>query len=147
MYVPYNKYFNENTKLNFFIYKDKSYPSGTKLIFTGYCILNQEKVFLSKKVLTFLYCKGSYDYLKDDNNNIYLCQLLDFEMFIRDVIHHEEKSDVKQENTEFYWTDEDVAKTLWYIAIMLFATIFNDNVGIWIFATIVWGYSVFGKKK
>ena len=43
--------------------------------------------------------------------------------------------------------DGMVVKTIWYVIIMLTAIIFNDSIGIWILATIVWYNSVFNKKK
>jgi hypothetical protein len=149
MYAPYNKYFNEDTKLAFFVYKKKVYDSGTKFIFTGPCILNEKEVFLSQAVMTYMYGKGSYEYFKDDDNNIYMCNLSSFKNYIIDIVKEKEEGNISPQTTqtEFYWTDGDVVKTLWYIIIMLFATIFHERVGIWILATAVWGCSIFNKKK
>jgi hypothetical protein len=137
---------NENTKLTCFSYNKKVYPAGTKLVYNGACILNKQNIYLTNTIVTFLYSNGGNSYFKDDNN-IYMCNWKMFEHNIVQIITDENKANLKETKDEFYWTDVDVTKTLWYILIMLFAIILHDCIGIWILATIIWYRSVFCKKK
>ena len=141
----YNVYMNEHTKVGTFSYKNKWYHCGTKILFNGKCILNGKEVFLNNTIVNFMYSQGQYRYVKDDNN-IYMCPRLDFEKCIVKIVVDENKAPPAQEKEEFYWTDSMVTKTIWYVIIMLLATIFYDRIGIWIIATIVWYFSTFKNK-
>ena len=71
--------------------------------------------------------------------------MYDFEKSIVNIVVNENKMSQEKKN-EIYWTDGMVAKTIWYIVIMLVAIVFKERIGIWIFATIVWYMSTFKSK-
>lgn len=135
--------YNYNIKLSNFVYKNHVYPSGTKLIYNGNCYLNGNKVYLNNEIVTWVSNQNDGVHLLKDNV-IYTCPSWEFENRIVKIII--DKKPVTQK-TEFYWTNDMVAKTLWYIIIMLVAIIFKDCIGIWILATIVWYNSTFKKNK
>lgn len=141
----YNIYMNEHTKVATFSYKNKIYHNGTKILFNGKCLLNDKEVFLNNIIVSFMYSQGKYRYVKD-NNNIYMCPWLDFEKCIVKIVTDENKAPPVKAKEEFYWTDSMVIKTIWYVIIMLAATIFHDRIGIWILATVVWYFSTFKNK-
>lgn len=138
-------YYNPNAKWCSFTYKDKPYSSGTKLIYNGKCYLNESEVILNNQIVTYLYNQNGKTYIKDGDKT-YTCPSWEFTYKIVKIIVDANQPPVIQK-TEFYWTDDMVSKTLWYIIIMLVAVIFKDCIGIWIFATIVWYNSVFKNKK
>lgn len=138
-------YFDPNVKWHSFTYKNKSYSSGTKLIYNGKCYLNEHETILNNKIITYLYNQNGKTHVQD-NNKIYTCPSWEFTKRIVNIVVDTKPAPVKQE-TEFYWTDDMVVKTIWYAIIMLVAVIFKDCIGIWIFATIVWYNSTFKKKK
>lgn len=143
----YNMYSNESKKIcGCFAYKKELYYSGTKFIFTGFCFCNKERIFLSQAAVTYMYNKENYEYFKDDDNKVYMCHFVNFHKCIDCIVKEDLIVTEKQDKTEFYWGDGDVTKTLWYVLIMLFATIFNERIWIWILATIVWYCSIFKKK-
>jgi hypothetical protein len=141
----YNAYMNENTKILGFVYKNKAYKSGTKVLYNGKCILNDEKIDLDNVVVSYMYSNGKYEYFQDDDN-IYMCPLHNFEKYIVQIINNENITPPNKETEELYWTDEMVTKTIWYVLVMLIGTIFYDRILIWIFATIIWYNSTFKKK-
>lgn len=138
-------YFNPNAKWYSFTYKRTPYPSGTKVVYNGKCYLNDKEIILNNKIVTFLYDQDDKTYFQD-NNNIYTCLLWEFSNRIVQIVVDRKPEPVSQK-TEIYWTNDMVAKTLWYIIIMLAAVIFKDCIGIWILATIVWYNSTFKKNK
>ena len=140
-------YVNQNAKWYSFTYKKTPYPTGTKLIYNGKCNLNECEIVLNNQIVTYLYRENGKVYIQDDNK-IYTCPSWEFEKRIVKIVMETKvmPMPVKQE-TEFYWTNDMVAKTLWYIIIMLVAVIFNDCIGIWILATIVWYNSIFKDRK
>jgi hypothetical protein len=138
-------YFNPNEKWYSFTYKNQLYSSGTKLIYNGKCYLNEHEIILNNQIVTYLYDQNNKTYFQD-NNKIYTCSPWDFTKRIAIIVTDIKPAPVKQE-TEFYWTDGMVVKTIWYVIIMFVAVIFKDCIGIWIFATIVWYNSVFKNKK
>lgn len=138
-------YFSTHTKWDTFTYKNKSYVSGTKLIFNGKCFLNGKEITLNNNVVTWLYDQGGDTYFNDDNYT-YTCKLWDFEKGIVQIINNTNTTTRVTQTTEFYWTDDMVVKTMWYIIIMLFGVFFYDRIIIWIFATYVWYTSVFKKE-
>ena len=139
--------YNLNARCDYFAYKREICHSGTKLVYNGKCHLNESEVILNNKLVTFLYCENGKDYFQD-GNKIYTCPTWEFEnrivKIVKDIKPIQEQLNIK---TEFYWTDAMVTKTIWYVIIMLVAVIFNDCIGIWILATIVWYNSVFNNKK
>jgi antibiotic biosynthesis monooxygenase (ABM) superfamily enzyme len=126
------------------MYNGKAYDAGTKFIYTGRCMLNQEETFLDRAVVSFMYSCGLDKYFTD-GNNVYSCQKNEFDLHIVSIIIDENKSP-PNDKTEIYWTDSMVTKTIWYIVVMLAAVLFNERIGIWIFATIIWYNSMFNKK-
>lgn len=136
-----------NIALRSFYYKNQLYKSGTKLIYNGECYLNGCKTALSNQVVTYMYHQyGQANFLY--NNNIYTCPSCEFSKRIVKIgVDIKPTPSPIQQETEFYWTDAMVTKTIWYVIIMLVAVIFNDCIGIWILATIVWYNSVFNNKK
>ena len=133
-------------KLGFFIYKGHTYRTGTKFIYNGACYLNGEEVYFNNELVTFIRVDKSVRMLKD--NIEYTCSYYDFEnKIVRIIADIQKQIEVKNEPTEMYWTNDMVAKTLWYIIIMLAAIIFKDCILIWIFATLIWYGSVFKNKK
>lgn len=132
-------YYNlDNIKCTCFSYKNKSYPAGTKFVYNGECILNGKAILLNNTTVVFMYDYKQNKYFKDDDN-IYMCPSDEF------VNHIVQIGELKKKE-EHYWTDEDVAKTIWYICIMLFGTLFYARLGIWIIATVIWYCSIFKKK-
>lgn len=140
-------YLNPNAKWYSFNYKNKPYSSGTKLIYNGRCCLNENEIILNNKIVTYLYSQNNKTYFQD-NSNIYTCPPWEFANKIVKIVVDTKpiQTSIKQE-TEFYWTDSMVVKTIWYVIIMLAAIIFKDCIGIWILATIIWYNSVFKNKK
>lgn len=139
--------YNCNLKLVNFVYKNHSYPSGTKLIYNGHCYLNNMEIYINNEIVTWLSNESDGVHLLKDGAT-YICPSWEFEKRIVKIIDDNSKiqaSDNKK--TEIYWTDDMVAKTLWYIIVMLVAIIFKDCIGIWILATIVWYNSTFKNKK
>lgn len=138
-------YFNPNEKWYSFTYKNQSYSSGTKLIYNGKCYLNECEVVLDNQIVTYLYNQNNKTYFKD-NSITYTCLPWEFTKRIVKIVVDTKPVSAKEE-TEFYWTNDMVVKTIWYVIIMLAAVIFKDCIGIWILATIVWYNSTFKKKK
>lgn len=139
-------YFNPNAKYDSFTYKNELYYSGTKLIFNGKCFLGQNEIVLNNQMVTWLYNQGGNVYFSD-NTNTYMCKQWDFDKRIVQMVIDTTASTTTEQKAEFYWTDDMVTKTIWYIIIMLVAVIFNDRIGIWILATIIWYASTFKNKK
>jgi hypothetical protein len=140
-------YFGEPKKrLYNFSYNGKFYGAGTKFIFNGRCLLNGREVFLDNQICEYLYTECLLRHFKH-NENICTCRWEDFDWRIRGVVEDKVEQPTVQQKTEIYWTDDMVVKTIWYVMIMLVATIFYERVGIWIFATIVWYISTFKKKN
>lgn len=150
MYIINGKVVDLDGKRESFIYQNKTYPSGTIIIYNGKCLLNNCEVTLNNQCVKWLYQQDGKHYFMY-YTWIYTCaswELKDRIVKIVDKSTTQPKPNVQtqQQKTEIYWTDDMVAKTLWYIVIMLAATIFYDRVGIWILATIIWYNSTFKKK-
>ena len=137
-------YILQNTKIGCFTYNNKVYQSNTKILYNGICICNQNAIIINNKIVSFMYYDGQYIYFKDDNS-VYKCTLTDFNKNIVQIVSDENKAPPKT-NNEIYWTDSMVSKTIWYILVMIVATLFHERIGIWIFSTIVWYLSTFKKK-
>ena len=136
--------YNYNLKLGFFIYKDRTYRTGTKFVYNGTCYLNNEEVYFNNEIVTFVRIDNDVRMLKD--NIEYTCSYYDFENKIVRIITEPPKEIQANDNKkEFYWTDDKVVKTLWYVVIMVVSIIFKDFILIWIFATLIWYGSVFKK--
>lgn len=147
-------YYNLNGKCDYFTYKRQSYYCGTKLIYNGKCCIHDVETILNNKVVTYLYYENGKEHFQDNNNNIYTCPIWEFEKrivkIVKDTAPTLKSTSTfvpEKQQTEIYWTNDMVAKTLWYIIIMLAAVIFKDCIGIWILATIIWYNSTFKKKK
>jgi hypothetical protein len=141
MYFP-----NSDGKYYKFYYRNKFYEAGTKFIYNGSCLSDGKEVFLNNQVCEYLYVENLTTYFKC-NENIYTCKWEEFKWHICGIIEEKIEPPPIMQETVFYWTDEMVTKTIWYIVIMLAATIFYDRIGIWILATIVWYISTFKKKN
>lgn len=137
--------YNYNIKLVNFVYKNQSYPSGTQLIYNGSCYLNDREVYLNNEIVTWLMNDHDGVHLLKDGTT-YICPSWKFERGVVKIVYNPKHTQIKQE-PGFIWTNDMVAKTIWYVIIMLVAVIFKDCIGIWILATIVWYNSVFKNKK
>ena len=135
-----------NYKYVNFLYKDQIYNSGTKLLFNGSCYINNEEINFNNEVVTWLYAQNGDEHLLY-NGAVYTCPSWGFKNKIIKIVY-DTPTVIQSENPkkEVYWTDSMVAKTLWYIVIMLAATIFKDRIVIWIFATIIWFTSTFNNN-
>jgi hypothetical protein len=149
-----NNIYNEYTKL---IFRGNAKESYDKTIF----IDNEELMFINRV------CAGGYQnsIYFIYNNKYYYCEEIDFLNGIvaigttyeskkhlpqKEKVLAKAKKDEKYAppNKEYYipstkekkiiWDDWMVAKTIWYIIVMLAAVIFNDRIGIWIIATWIW---------
>lgn len=147
------------TTYEFFKFNGNTYKRGTKVKFTGRIekaprieidLVEEEIIFLFTKRLyqfvwsTYVEYKDVVYWLKDsdfidgivavgvqeDNNKNPNVKQIDSTKEYYTVYEEKQK--------EIIWDDWMVAKTLWYIVIMLFATIFYGRVGIWILATVIW---------
>ena len=129
-----------------FVYQNQIYNSGTKLLYNGNCYVDNQEINLNNQVVTWLYAQNGDEYLSF-NGAIYTCPSWKFKNQIVKIVD-DTTTIIKSGNqkTEIYWTDSMVAKTLWYIIIMLAAVIFNGRVVIWILATIIWFTSTFNNK-
>lgn len=138
--------YGANYKLTSFVYKNDTHPSGTKLIYNGRCFINGKETELKNKIVTWLYNKD-YDVYFSTNEVVYTCPCWEFKNHIVKIINDKPHTfNNSKQKTEIYWTNDMVAKTLWYIVVMLAAVIFYDRIAIWIIATIVWYTSTFKKK-
>ena len=138
MYIP-------NSRYEGFLYKKISYASGTRVLFNGSCFLDDAEIVLTNQIATYMYTEKTKVYFRC-NDLTYYCDMLDFEQRIVRIIVEECGHRLGQE-TYIHWTDAMVTKTLWYIVVMLLAIIFNDRIGIWVFATMVWYISTFKSQK
>ena len=122
-----------------FLYNQKFYPSKTKFIYTGmgYTTIKVKK--FTNAEIEWCFYENMKFYFKYEGE-LYHCPCEQFKEGIVGLIQSEQTDDT-QKKKEVVWTDGMVAATIWYVIIMLFATIFNDRIGIWIISTIVWrGY-------
>lgn len=138
----YSAYKFDVVKFTWFKHNGKIYNSGTKLIFNGMCFVNGSMIFLNNKIVTFEYEKQYISYFKY-NNIIYSCPCNEFSKKIVKILSNAKIANNTNKKPTFYWTDEKVSKTLWYIIIMAISIIFNDRIIIWIIATVIWYVSVF----
>ena len=132
-------------RLGFFEYKNKFYQSGTKVLFNGKCFLNDKEVYLSNVVVEFMYTDNGWVFKYNDRIYIYKYNKHTPELWqkqlegcIMEIITDQSQTLHKQKTKEVIWTDGMVAATIWYVGVMLFATIFHARFGIWILATIIW---------
>ena len=140
-------YFNQNEKWNSFTYKNKSYPSGTNVVYSGKCYINECEIVLHNQIVTFLYTQYNKAFF-NNGNTLLSCPSWEFSNKIVKIIEPNIKTtETAQQESVFYWTDDMVVKTIWYVIIMLAAVICYGRIFIWLIATIVWYNSVFQKKK
>ena len=135
-------YFDPNVKHYSFLYKKQSYPSGTRLIFNGKCYLNGREVTLNNKEVTWLYNQKSYSYFTDGIET-YTSDRWYFVDKVVNIVENIPVASQIEEKSVFYWTDEMIIKTMWYVVIMAVGTLFYARIFIWIFATIIWYNSTF----
>ena len=141
-------YINFDAKCDYFTYKRDVYSPGTQVVYNGKCYINETETVLQNQIVTWLYCENGKHYFKR-NGTIYTCPSWEFTNRIVKIAYNPSKQsnvNKQEQNTEIYWTNSMVAKTLWYIIIMLAAVIFNDRIVIWILATIIWYTSTFKNK-
>lgn len=134
----------QNWKVGCFTYNNKVYQAGTQIVYSGPCIVNNNKLIVNNLIVSFMYYDGVYVYCQNEDN-IYKFLNNEFRKNIIAIITDYNKAPPNT-SSEIYWTDDMVAKTIWYIIIMLIGAIFYDRIAIWIFATIVWYFSTFKKK-
>lgn len=139
-------YFNPNNKWHSFTYKNQSYVSGTRVVYNGKCYLNECEVELNDKTVTFLYTQHNKTFF-NDGDILLTCPSWEFSNRIITIIDPNSKTRSIQKENEFYWTDDMVIKTIWYVLIMLAAVVCNGRIFIWILSTMVWYDSVFNNKK
>ncbi len=137
-------YMTHNWKVGCFTYNNKVYQAGTKVAYSGPCILNNNRIIVNNLLVSFMYYDGGYVYCQN-GDDIYKFLNNEFEKnIVRIVTDYNKAPPVAKE--EFYWTDDMVTNTIWYVIIMLVGTIFYDRIAIWIIATIIWYFSTFKKK-
>ena len=105
-------------------------------------MLEGKDVVLNNKEVTWLYSQKSYSYFKDDINT-YMHDRWLFEDKIVRIIKDVQVTTQIEEKQTFYWTDDMVTKTIWYVFIMIVGTLFYARIAIWIIATIIWYCSTF----
>lgn len=134
---------SSDNKIYNFWYKNKQYHSGTEFIYSGYCQLNGKEVMLKRQRCIYLYCENYQTVYFRSNANIYTDDAFYFSYGIEQIIPVE--NSVTNEQL-YYFTDDMFVNTIWYIVVMLVATIFNDRIAIWIFATTIYYLTTFHKK-
>ena len=145
--MGYNAYFKPMDKIEYFDFWNRHNPTGTKFIFTGKCYVDGKEIELNNALCEFMHIDFKFIAYFKHNNAICSCTERDFKWGIRKLISEPKIPVVMQKEPEFYWTDDMVTKTIWYVIIMLVAVIFKECIGIWIFATLIWYNSTFKKKK
>lgn len=141
-------YVNLDARCDYFTYKNDVYYSGTQIMYNGKCNINDYETTSHNQVVTWLYCENGKHYFTH-NNIIYTCPTWELKSKIVKIVYNPKEQvnmQTKSQKTEIYWTNDMVTKTLWYIVVMLAATMFYDRIGIWILATIIWFNSTFKKK-
>ena len=127
----------------YFPYKKNYYPKGTEFIYDGECELNGEKVYIHNQKCTFIHCINGNIVCFQTGNNTYQADLFYCSNNVKQILSHMEP----QPKQEFYFTDDMVIKTVWYVFLMLIATLFHERIGLWIFLTLVYVTSTFLKRK
>ena len=133
-----------NWKVASFTYNNKVYQAGTRVLYNGPCIVNNNRTVVNNVAMSFMYYDGEYVYCKN-GDAVYSFTNEEFKKNIVRILLDENKAP-PETKSEFYWTDDMVTNTIWYIIIMLVGTIFYDRIAIWILATIIWYFSTFKKK-
>ena len=128
-------------KLGYFVYNNKTYNAGTEFIYSGECEANGQKTFLSNQHCKFLYSQDKSYFQVGDT--ICSCHTFNFTQNLVSVIEYVQP----QEKQKFYFTDDEIIKTVWYILLMLVATLFQDRVGLWILLTIIYITTTFCNRK
>lgn len=133
-----------NWRVGCFTFNNKVYQAGTKVIYSGPCILNDNAIMVNNLAVNFMYYDGMYVFCKN-GNTIYKFLGSDFDKNIVMVVADGNKSPPVTKE-EFYWTDDMVINTIWYVIIMIISSLFYDRIGLWILATVIWYFSTFKKK-
>lgn len=136
----------QSTKYDGFIYKNVSYHSGTKAIFNGKCFINQTETTLINQPIVYLYTEKTDVYFQHEDI-VYHCSSWDFKNRIVKIIADTNIPTLSEKTEVFYWTDDMVTKTIWYVVIMAVGTLFYARIVIWILATIIWYSSTFKNNK
>ena len=129
-------------KTDFLYYNKKYYPIGTEFIYDGKCELNGEKVILNNQKCKFLYCFNGYYCCFQSGENIYKTDLFKYRDCIKQILLPEPK----KKKSEFYFTDEMVISTIWYIIIMFAGVFFKDRIGLWGLITCVYAVYILEEK-
>lgn len=135
---------------NYFIYNGEKYPSGT--------IIKINSMGTKIEDAVFLYYKTDINkYFVQVGSCTHICPKKLFDAILVEVT---DKINTNVLNNYRYPTEtRNVSRTfkdeleidgmlnawIWYVVIMLVATIFNDRIGIWIFASIV--FFTYRRKK
>ena len=145
--MGYNNYFKPSDKMNYFNFWNRQNETGTKFIFTGKCYVDGKEIELTNALCEFMHRDFKFIAYFKYNGMVCSCAEKDFIWGIRTLVIEPKITVATQKTQEFYWTDDMIIKTIWYVIIMLVAVIFKECIGIWIFATIVWYRSVFKNKE
>lgn len=129
-------------RLGFFVYKDKTYYAGTEFVYNGTCFVNGQPFFLENQRCKFLYSEEKTYFQAIDT--ICCCNTFEFNDRIVAIIEH---APPQNPTKKFYLADDAMVKTLWYVFLMLVATLFNDRVGLWLLITLIYVTNTFRKKK
>lgn len=134
-----------------FIYNNISYHSGTKAIFNGKCFADKTEMTLINQPIVYLYTEKTNVYFQH-NDIVYHCNSWDFKNRIVKIIVDTNipttTTTMTTNKTEvFYWTDDMITKTMWYVVIMIVATLFHARVALWILVTIIWYTSTFKNNQ
>lgn len=133
---------NNPKRLNFFLCYGIHY-SGTKFIYKGKCMIDGKTIYLDKKICVFLFHQKYY-YFEVDGKVAHCDRLNHYNVY--GILPPDNKNQM-QEKREFYWTDDIVINTIWYIIAMLISTLFRDRIGLWLLITWIYYDATFRKKK
>ena len=154
-WFEYNgKYYNEGTRLLFNGYVQKHY--GQYVYINNEEIIFLERMPLYRNYITYfiIYNEDTYGISSEEFFNGIVSVGVTSEKkkdlpqkveVLQEINKKDNDSKISDEyyipsakQKEIIWDDWMVAKTLWYIVIMVIATIFYGRIGIWILATIIW---------
>jgi hypothetical protein len=117
------------------MYNNKSYRTGTEIIYNGKCKMNGETIFLNNQKCKFLYLYDQY-YLKV-NETTCACDIIDFNKNIVAIVDSAKKEE-EEEKQNLYFTDDMIVITFWYIAAMIVGILFKDRLTLWLLSTILY---------
>lgn len=134
----------ENQKFKYlcyyFKYNNCNYPKGTEFIYNGECEADGVKVRFNNQVCRFLCLADGHRMFFETNGKVFHMEWPPQQKGIQIA-----STPRPIEQSEFYFTDEMVTNTIWYIIVMLAGFILNDRILLWIFATTVYVKCTFFK--